>query len=164
MTMPNFSKKVMILNVILFWSATFLGGYLLWIKSLPVFLAYSIILVVTIVGFRYWICSPCFYYGKPCPGCGFSYIARIFPKAEGKPFNTKAAMVETGLLILCWLLPILMPILSWTGVIDSYSLLEYVLTGIYVAFVSGSGMAHVITGCNKCENKDCPLCRSSRIS
>ena len=162
--MPNFSTKTIVLNAIAFYLATFLGGYLLWIKSLPIFLAYSIILIVTIIGFRYLVCSPCYYYGKPCPSYGFSYLARIFPKAEDKPFNSTAAVIETGIIILCWLLPILILILSWTCVIDSYSLLEYVLTGIYVTLLLGVTLVHLITGCNKCEIQDCPINKLSKIS
>lgn len=162
--MPDFSTKTMILNAIVFYSATILGGYILWIKSLPIFLAYSIILIVTVIVCRYFVCSPCFYYGKPCPSFGFSYLAKLFPKAKDKPFNGKAAVIESGIIIVCWLLPVLLLVLSWTGVIDSYSLLEYVLMGIYVALLLGVYGVHQITGCNKCKIKDCPISKSSKIS
>ena len=155
--MPTFSTKTIVLKSIAFYGSFFLGGYLLWIKSLPIFLAYSIILIVTIIGLRYPVCGSCPYYGKPCPSYGFSYLATIFPKVEGKPFNSKAAMIETALMSLCWLMPILIMVLSWPDVINSYSLLEYVLTGIYVILILGVSIAHVVTGCNKCGIKDCPM-------
>ena len=83
-TLRDISIQTLVLKAILFYSAPVLGGYLLWNKSLPIFLAYSIILIVTIIGFRYPICGRCYYYGKPCPSYGFSYLATLFPKVEGK--------------------------------------------------------------------------------
>ena len=164
MTLPNISLKTMVLNSVLFWPSLILGGYLLWVKSTPLFLVYSIILIATIITHRYIICRSCFYYGKPCPSFGFSYLAQLFPKADDKPFNGKAAVIETGILIVCWLLPVLLLILSWTDTIDSYSLLEYVLTGIYVTLLLVVSGFHLITGCSKCEIRECPINKVSKIS
>lgn len=164
MKLPNISIKTMIFNTVLFWPSFVLGGYLLWGKSTPLFLVYTIILTVTIITHRYIICRSCFYYGKPCPSFGFSYLAQVFPKAEDRPFNGKAALIETYIITVCALLPILSLILSWAGVINSYSLLEHILTGIFVVLVLSMDIVHKRTGCNKCEIKDCPLSTASKIS
>ena len=162
MSLRKISISTMLLNAILFWSSLFLGGYLLWVKSFPIFLAYSIILTVTIITHRYFICKSCFYYGKPCPSFGFSYLARIFPKAEDKPFNGKAAVRETYIILGCLLLPILALILSFTSVVDSYSLLEYILTGVFLILALSADTVHKKTGCSKCEIEGCPLSMAAK--
>lgn len=164
MMLPNISIKTMVLNSVLFWPGLVLGGYLLWVKSTPLFLVYLIILIATIVAHRYIICKSCFYYGKPCPSFGFSYLAQLFPKTEDKPFNGKAAVIETYIITACALVPILSLVLSWAGLMDSYSLLEYILIGIYVVLVLSASMVHKRTGCNKCQIEDCPLSMVSKIS
>lgn len=140
------------------------GVYLLWVKSLPIFLTYAIILIVSILIYRYPICRSCFYYWKPCPSFGFSYIAKIFPKADDRQFNGKAAGREIYITMTCLHLPILALILSWFWVIDSYSFPEYILTGIYVVIFLSAYTVHEKTGCKRCQIEDCPFSLAAKIS
>jgi len=146
----------------LFYSVLGLGGYLLRVKSLPIFLTYAIILIVSILVHRYLICRSCFYYGKPCPSFEFSYIAKIFPKADHKPFNGKAAGREIYITITCLLLPVLALILSWFGVVDSYSFPEYILTGIYVGPFLSAYMVHEKTGCKRYQIEACTFSMAAK--
>ncbi len=163
MILPIISIKTMILNIILFYPTLILGGYLLWVKSIPFSLLYSITLIFTIIICRYLICRSCYYYGKPCPSFGFSYLALMFSKGDDKPFNGKAALIETRIITACLLLPIFFLVLSWFGVIETYSISAYILIGIYVIFAISMAIVHDKTGCDKCEIEDCPLSRASKI-
>jgi len=61
-TLPDIPVKTAVINILLFYLVLGLGGYLLWVKSLPIFLTYAIILIVSILVHRYLICKSCFYY------------------------------------------------------------------------------------------------------
>ena len=163
MTHPQYSHRTMYLNIVLFYPTLFLGGYLLQGKSMVLFLVYSIMLVLTILTGRYVICRACHYYGKACPSFGFSYLARIFPKDETGNFNGRAALIETRIITGCLLLPVLSLVLSWFGMVEKYSFLEYNLMVIYVALLISVDVVHRVTGCNKCEIKDCPLSKGGNV-
>lgn len=157
MTLPVFSIKTMIFNIILFYSTLILGGYILWVKSVILFILYSGTLIITIITGRYIICRACFYYGKPCPSFGFSYLALIFPKVNNKAFNGRAALIETRVIGACLILPIFSLILSWLGAIKTYSGFDNLLIGIYIVLLASTSIVHTLTGCDKCEIKNCPL-------
>ncbi len=157
MALPTYSHKTMTLNILLFYSTLTLGGYLLANKSLILFILYTATLTITLIVGRYFVCTPCHYYGKPCPSFGFSYLALIFPKAENKPFSGRAALIETTIIGACLILPVLSWIFSWIGLIKPYSMPEHFLMAIYIVLLISMSLVHKRTGCDKCEIKDCPL-------
>jgi hypothetical protein len=151
------SIKTMVLNAMLFYPTMILGGYLLLNKSMFLYLLYIAALAVTLIAGRCVICRSCVHYGKPCPSFGFSYLAKIFPKAVGKPFNGRAALVETWIIGACLTLPVITLISSWIGLVKSFSPSENILMGIYIALIIIMSLVHKRTGCDKCEIQDCPL-------
>jgi hypothetical protein len=160
MNLPTFSHKTMTLNILLFYPTLILGGYLIWDKSMILVILYSATLIVTLIVSRNFVCTPCYYYGKPCPSFGFSYLALIFPKAEKKPFNGRAAQTEARIIIVCSLMPIVALILSLLGITKPFTISELILMGLYVTLVISMGIVHQVTGCNKCEIEECPLSRA----
>lgn len=159
MALPTYSYKTMIINILLFYPTLILGGYLLFGKSIAIFIVYLSTLILTITIGRYVICRACHYYGKPCPSFGFSYLAKIFPKDIESSFNGRSALIETWIIGVCLMLPLLSVILSWFQVIGAYSLIEYIMMGIYITLVFSMSLVHKITGCDICEIEDCPLSR-----
>lgn len=155
---PNtFSYRIMLLNMALFYPALILGGYLLWGKSMPLFILYAAGLAATLMIGRYVVCRPCPYYGKPCPSFGFSYLAKIFPKARDRSFNGTAAAAETRIITLFLLMPIVPMALSWFGLAEAYMVYEYILMFVYVSLVFATDVVHKETGCNKCPVEACPM-------
>jgi hypothetical protein len=153
------AMKTMLINAMLFYPSIILGGYLLLDKSMVLYVLYILILAITVIAGRYIICRSCRYYGKPCHSFGFSYLAKMFPQAENKPFNGKAALIETRIIGGCFSIPIITWILSWIGLVKSYTRTENIFMMIYIVLVVFMSILHKRTACDKCDIKECPLAK-----
>lgn len=162
MTLPSWSRKVMLLNIAFLYPLVFLGGYILWQKAQPIFWLYLLIFICILTVDRYFICCPCPYYGKDCPSFGFSYLARIFPKDETRGFNARACMIEFAIFGVLLLLPAIVWVSSFFGRAAAFSTMEHVLVGIFISMVILMEVVHERTGCSKCEIEKCPMSKVAR--
>src|SRR5512137_928950 len=146
------SRQTMLLNSLLFYPAVILGGYVLWEKSLVMFLVYAAVWLGVIVLGRYFVCRRCNYYGVDCPSFGYSHLARMFKKDGSKGFSGLACHID----ILVQVLVMLLPVLAWVFsaldiVVPRYDTMDHVLTGTYVALAVSMLGIHTATGCNRCD-------------
>ena len=163
MSWVQWSRQTMLLNSLLFYPAVFLGGYVLWGKSLAMFSVYAAVWLGVIVLGRYFVCRRCKYYGVDCPSFGYSYLARMFKKDESKGFSGLACHIDT----LVQMVVMLLPVLAWIfGVLDivvsRYGTIDHVLMGIYVALAVAMLGVHSTTGCNRCDIAECRLSKAAR--
>jgi|GEM_PF-2564785 len=156
-------RKTMLLNALLFWPAVFLGGYVLWGKSVALFWVYVAVWLGVIVLGRYFVCRSCKYYGTDCPTFGYSYLVRIFKKDESQPFNGRACELDALIQMLVMLLPVLAWIFSaFNIVVSQYKTVDHILMGVYVALGILMLGAHSVTGCSKCDIAECRLSKAAK--
>ncbi len=165
MSRVPWSRRTMLLNSLLFYSALFLGGYVLWGKSAVMFWVYAAVWLGVIVLGRYFVCRRCRYHGVDCPSFGYSYLARMFKKDESKRFSGLACHID----ILVQVLVMLLPVLAWIFgglhvVVPKYDTIDHVLTGTYVALALSMLGVHTATGCNRCDIAECRLSKAARES
>lgn len=155
-------RRTMILNSLLLYSTTLLGGYVLWWSSSLTFWLYLSLWIGVLTVGRYFVCRRCSNYGKVCPSFGFSYIVRIFPKDKTGVFSWPACAVDILAISLLLLLPIIVWILSLFEIVTSYITLYHVLMAIYVLLVFLVLGAHSVTGCSRCNIAECRLSKAAK--
>jgi hypothetical protein len=159
------SRRTMLLNSLLFYPAVFLGGYVLWGKSVVMFSVYAAVWLGVIFLGRYLVCRRCKYYGADCPTFGYSHLARMYKKDETKPFSGLACHIEILVQVLVMLLPVLAWILGGLHVVvPRYETIDHVLTGTYVALAVSMLGVYTATGCNRCDIAECRLSKAARES
>jgi hypothetical protein len=161
-TLPRWSRKVMLLNISLMLPLVLLGGYILWQTTHLIFWLYlSIWLGILTVG-RYYICHRCPYYGQDCPTYGWGHLARVFPKDDTRGFNTRGAMIDYAIIVTSLLLPVVAWLLSFFDVVADFGTVEHVLIGIYLVLAIAVALVHDVTGCGKCELEECPMSKAAK--
>ena len=163
MNRVKWSRRTMLLNSLIFYSAIVLGGYVLWGKSTAMFSVYAAVWLGIIVLGRYFVCRRCKYYGVDCPSFAFSHLARMFKKDESRGFSGLACHIDILVQVLVMLLPVLAWILSVFDIVVRRSdTTDHVLMGIYVALALVMLGVHSATGCNRCDIAECRLSKAAR--
>ena len=147
----------MLLNAALLWPAVVLGAYILFVKSLALFIPYVVLWVGIMTVNRYSICCPCRYYGEDCPTFGWSYPARLFPRRAGARFSARAARAEAAETIIIVCLFLVAWVLSAFGVVGPFTAAEHIIMSVYGVLAISAVLAHQTTGCGRCEVAECPL-------
>ena len=161
MNIRPWPRKSMLLTAPFMYAAIPLGGYLLWDKSLIMFIVYVLIWVGIFTVGRHFVCRPCPHYGKDCP-TGFGHIVRMFPKDTSRKFSGRACISDVLVIEAAFLIPAVIWILSFFNTIDDFSTIEHVLMGIYLALFLSFAAAHEVNGCSKCQQENCPASGVSR--
>jgi len=162
MNSVQWSRKVMLLNSLLFYPAIVIGGYALWYKSLTIFAVYVALWIVVLTAGRYLVCRRCKYYGKDCPTFGFSYIARIFRRDESKGFSGRACHIDIAAIGITLFLPTLTWILSAFNIVTSYSNTDHAIMGVYQVLALLMLGVHSATGCNRCDIAECSFSKAAK--
>ncbi len=164
MERPRWSLKVILLNNGLKYPTLLLGGYILWENSLPFFLVYLLIWIGLQTVGRYFVCRACPYFGQVCPDFGFGYMARvIFSKDDTRGFNALACMVDFVFVVILFLLPVVVWLLSLVGgFVEPFNANDHTLAVTYLVFSSTVGVAHFLTACGTCEVSGCPLSKAAK--
>ena len=161
MDIKPWPRKAMLLTAPFMYAAMILGGYLLWDKSLVMFIVYAVIWIGILTIGRYFVCRPCPHYGNDCP-TGFGHIVRMFPKDTTREFSGSACITDVMAIEVAFLIPLIIWILSFVGNIDDFSTAENVLMAIYLALFFGFSAFHEVDGCSKCQIENCPVSGVSR--
>ncbi len=159
--MQPWPRKSMLFTAPFMYATIPLAGYILWEKSLIIFVVYALTWLGIFTAGRYLVCRPCPHYGKDCP-TGFGYIARIFPKDITRKFSGRACIADILIIEAAFFIPLAIWILSFFNPIDDFSTIEHVLMGIYLALFLIFSAAHTVNGCNKCQQENCPASVVSR--
>ncbi|NIM14583.1 MAG: hypothetical protein GTO45_21420 [Candidatus Aminicenantes bacterium] len=162
MTLPQWSRKTMLLNMALFYPMLLLGGYLLWETYIVFFWIYLFMWIGILTLGRYYVCRPCPYCGQDCPSFGFSYLALLFPKSKAEGFNRCAGMIDIVFIFLSLLLPIAVWILSFFGKIAAFSTIKHILIAAYLILAAVVVTVHQVTGCSKCEIAECQASKAAK--
>ena len=156
--MAPWPRRVMLLNIALGLAALLLGGYILWQTSRLFFwLCLGIWITILTVG-RYFVCRTCPYYGQDCPTYGWGHLARLmYRRDETRGFNSRAAAIEFGVLLVAALLPVIAWAISFSGQIAEFGRTEHILMGGYLALALAGLLVHERAGCARCELEECPF-------
>jgi len=158
-------RSVMLLNIALGLASLLLGGYILWQTSPPFFWPYLAVWIGVLTVGRYFVCRSCPYYGQDCPTYGWGHLARLmYRRDETRGFNSRAATIEFGVILVTDLLPVIAWATSLSGQVAEFGRTEHILTGAYLALAVAGLLVHQRTGCAKCELEECPFSGAAQKS
>jgi len=148
----------MLLNIALGVASLLLGGYILWQTSLLFFSLYVAVWFGVLTVGRYFVCRACPYYGQNCPTYGWGHLTRlIYRRDESRGFNSRAATIEFGVILVTDLLPVIAWAASFSGQVAEFGRTEHILAGVYLALAVAGLLVHQRTGCAQCELEECPF-------
>lgn len=154
-------RKSMLVTAPLMYTSIPIGAYVLWDKSIVLFIVYAVLWACILTIGRYFVCRPCPRYGEDCP-TGFGHIVRIFPKDTSREFSGIACITDVLAIEIAFFIPVVIWILSLVNIVNDFSTLEHVFLGIYLILFFGFSVAHTVLGCNKCQQENCPASAISR--
>lgn len=151
-------RSLMLLNIALGLASLLLGGYILWQTSPPFFWLYLGVWVGVLTVGRYFVCRSCPYYGQDCPTYGWGHLTRLmYRRDDVRGFNSRAATIEFGVILVTDLLPVIAWATSFSGQVAEFGRNEHILTACYLALAVAGLLVHQRTGCAKCELEECPF-------
>ena len=160
----RWARKTMLLNMALMYSLVLFGGYVLWGNARIVFWIYVMTWIGILTIGRYYVCRPCRYYGQDCPSFGFSHLARILPKGQGKGFSRMAVIIDTSVIVASLLLPMTVWVIGIFSRVVPFDRTDHALMGAYLLLFVVMSKVHSVTGCGKCDIAECPMSKAAKES